>query len=144
MCKLIHMFQGQIGDEINNFSNCSLSRRPGGHEHTTEERTNTHGTPQDKKQFLIHTLNKQPLNKLYPLNKQKTWLFHRHKCLSWLRKSAPRLCELHQNDPKRVLKHSQYINMNLKGNFGPQHFPPQYGRQFKSGEGKFLPNNAYL
>ena len=72
MCKLIHMFQGQIGDEINNFSNCSLSRRPGGHEHTTEEQTNTHGTPYDKKQFLIHTLNKQPLNKLYPLNKQKT------------------------------------------------------------------------
>ena len=54
MCKLIHMFQGQIGDKINNFSNCSLSRRPGGHEHTTEERTNTHGTPYDKK-TIPHT-----------------------------------------------------------------------------------------
>ena len=46
---------------------------------------------------------------------------------------------MHQNDPKLVLKHQQYINMNLRGGFGPKMSCPKYGRRFKSRGGKFPP-----
>ena len=58
-----------------------------------------------------------------PLNIKKQ-LFHNQKILSQLWKSAPTLCELHQNDPKMVSKHHQYINMNLQGDDGPKNSCP--------------------
>ena len=54
------------------------------------------------------------------LNK-KTQLFHHRTFLSRLWKSAPTLRELHQNDPKMVSKHHQYMNMNLQCSFGLKH-----------------------